>query len=195
MKSLGAVLVRGGMVVIALCATAGCTYSIDTNIRSEPRWTEILPERSILPPNTRNRVKPSSCIAVMDIQDNSGAFSPRDLLNATEILRGRLSSSGRFAVVDKSRQEAKLRTLVKQSKRDSYLACVDEACQIPLGKALAADIVLRSTISCLGDGCQFAVELIDLAMEAAVGGGSADFDKSPSGLSAAMRSVVRQILD
>lgn len=137
--------------------------------------------------------QPRETLAVMDIQDNSGSFAAGHIASATEMLRGRLSSTGRFAVIDKSRQSEKLKQMLRAGKEESYQQCYDKQCQIPLGQALAADTILRSTISCLGDSCQLAVELIDLAKEASVGGGFADFNKSQPGLAQAIKDVVAEI--
>jgi hypothetical protein len=162
-------------------AHSGDAPAPDSSSSASPELAEILAERPV--------------VAVMDIQDNERVFDKSDNRSATEMLRGQFSASGQFVVIDTSRQEAKLRSLIDQRKRESHNPCVDDACQIPLGRALAADILIRSSISCLGDSCQFAIELIDLAKEAAVGGGTADFDQSPKDLGAAIKAVVRRIME
>jgi len=133
-------------------------------------------------------------VAVMEVQDNSSRISVGDLLAATEMLRGRLAASGRFVVIDKSRQQASLQKMVEERKKESYRECYDRSCQIPLGQALAADTILRSSISCLGDACQFSAELVDLAREASTGGGAADFDATAKGLAEAIKQVAQQII-
>jgi len=113
-------------------------------------------------------------IAVMEIEDTAQRFDAALIENATEILRSKLTATGRFVVIDKSRQHEKLKSLIKEEKRESYKECYDQKCQIPLGQALAADTILRSSISCINQNCVLSSELVDLAKEAAIRGGSAE---------------------
>ncbi len=130
-------------------------------------------------------------VAVLEIEDSSKSFDPSLLSNATEMLRGRLSATGRFVVIDKSRQAEMLRKLVKESKQESWKECYDNSCRIQLGQALSADTMLRSTISCIGEECQLSCELVDLAKEATIHGAAAEFDKKDTkGLLEAIRVVV-----
>ena len=114
-------------------------------------------------------------IAVMEIEDSTGAIPSAVLGNATEMLRGLLTSSGSFVVIDKSRQREKIQEMVKDERKESWKECYDQSCRIQLGQSLAADSILRTTISCLGKECYFSSELVDLAKEANVGGGTAGF--------------------
>lgn len=130
-------------------------------------------------------------VAVLEIEDSSKSFDPALLANATEMLRGRLSATGSFVVIDKSRQAEMLRKLVKESKQESWKECYDNSCRIQLGQALSADTMLRSTISCIGEECQLSCELVDLAKEATIHGATAEFErKNTKGLLESIRVVV-----
>ena len=118
-------------------------------------------------------------VAVMEIEDRAGALSRRDIEAATDILRGLLAASRRFVVVDKGRQGSALRRLVRREKKASYGACYDDGCQIPLGKALSADRIVRGYLSRLGGQLTLTAEVIDLAREASVGAGHARFAAEP----------------
>jgi len=135
-------------------------------------------------------------VAVMPVEDNSELFSHGSLENTTEILRGKLSASGSYIIIDKSRQNEKLKQIVKKEKKESYKKCYDKSCQIPLGQALSSDSILRSSITCLGTKCTLSCELVDLAKEAVVEGGSADFQyvkNNHSNLLEAIDKVVAQL--
>ncbi|MFO7735266.1 MAG: CsgG/HfaB family protein, partial [bacterium] len=133
--------------------------------------------------------KPKPKVAVMDIKDSSGSF-PEDILsNATEMLRGKLSSTGTFIVIDRSRQKEKLQDIIKKEKKESYEQCYDSSCQIPLGQALAADRILRTSISCLGNSCMLSTEMVDLAKEAVTEGSTASFQKDLEDLSSLIKSI------
>jgi hypothetical protein len=205
------------LVVMSWWSSAGCT--VDSRMkhlvrgsRTDRQWyaTRILPAkagyvpvRADAPTKTAGKVAPGpaaeippeerSILAVMDIEDTSGSVDKNWLDNAGEMLRGKLSATGYFVVIDKSRQQEKLKQIVRDQKKESYKACYDQQCQVPLGQALAADSILRTTISCLGDACMLSSELVDLEKEAAVSGGTADFNNSASELKTAIDSVVEQL--
>lgn len=137
-------------------------------------------------------------IAVMEIEDTAKRFDAALIENATEILRSKLTATGRFIVIDKSRQYEKLKALIKEQKKESYKECYDEKCQIPLGQALAADTILRSSISCLNQTCVLSSELVDLAKEATIRGGSTEFRydaDTPEALMPAIAAVVQQLTE
>jgi len=178
---------------LLLTALAGCSSltHINPSVQEDKEWREIGGGERAQPRNSM--VEDGLSVAVMDIQDTSSTFVEDTLRNATEMLRGRLSAAGRFIVIDKSRQEAKIKALVRTSKKESYAACYDKECQIPLGQALAADSILRSTVSCLGSSCQLSLELVDLAREASIGGAATDFEASPEGLAEAIREAATDL--
>ena len=130
-------------------------------------------------------------IAVMDVEDQSGTLDPNILKSATEYLRSKLVATGLYVVIDKTRQQEKLKGLIKDSKKESYMECFDKNCQVPLGQALAADNILRSSITLFADVYTMSTELVDLAKEATVAGLVADFDGSPKG----MRDAINKIID
>lgn len=133
-------------------------------------------------------------IAVMDVEDLSGTLDPNLLKSATEYLRSKLVATGLYVVIDKTRQQEKLKGIIKDSKKESYQECFDKNCQIPLGQALAADNILRSSITFFGGMYSIATELVDLAKEATVAGLVADFDGSPKGMRDAINKLIEDML-
>lgn len=139
-----------------------------------------------------------SKVAVMDIHDRSGKISDKIIENATEMIRGKLSSTGKFMVIDRSSQQKKMKTLIGNEKKESYKKNYDKESQIPLGRALAADSILRSTISCLGNDCMLSAELVDIAKEVSTSGGTSKFTYDATDLSSlisAIEDVVEQIAE
>ena len=86
-------------------------------------------------------------LAVMEFEDLSDKLSPQMLSGATEYIRGAFVSSNKFIVIAKERQE---KAMIKEMKKESYKSCNDKNCQIPLGQALSADTILRTTINFFG---------------------------------------------
>jgi len=105
-------------------------------------------------------------VAVMGLEDRTRSLSPGVVEALTDALRTELARGGRYGVIDKSRQAAALKRLVVEQKKESYKACYDSSCQIPLGQALAADSILRTKLTRVGSYDLLLAELVDLAKEA-----------------------------
>ena len=130
-------------------------------------------------------------LAVMEFEDKSGQLSENTLSNATEYIRGAFVASNKFIVIAKERQE---KAMIKQMKKESYKLCNDKNCQIPLGQALSADTILRTTITFFAKKYTITSEFIDLAKEATTKGAKATFDGSEESLNEALDSIVVQII-
>ena len=129
-------------------------------------------------------------LAVMEFEDLSGKLSKKMLSAATEQIRSKFVSSNKFIVIAKERQE---NAMIKQMKKESYKLCNDKKCQIPLGQALSADTILRTTINFFGGIYTITSELIDLEKEATIKGASANFDGGEKSLRIAIDNIVMQI--
>lgn len=129
-------------------------------------------------------------LAIMEFEDRSETFDQTMLSNAAEYLRSEFVGSDQFVVIAKERQE---KTLIKEMKKESYQMCKDKNCQIPLGQALSADTILRTTINYFGGVYTITAELIDLAKEATVKGAKFQFDGSEQGLMKAMNRITVQL--
>ena len=129
-------------------------------------------------------------LAVMEFEDLSGKLSKKMLSVATEQIRSKFVASNKFIVIAKERQE---NAMIKEMKKESYKACNDKNCQIPLGQALSADTILRTTITFFGGTYTITSELIDLEKEATTQGAEATFDGSEKSLKEAINSIVAQI--
>ena len=132
-----------------------------------------------------------SKLAVMEFEDLSGKLSKNILSRATERIRSKFVASNKFIVIAKERQE---KAMIKEMKKESYKACNDKNCQIPLGQALSADTILRTTINFFGDTYTITSELIDLEKEATIKGAEASFDGSEKSLNTALNDIVAQII-
>ena len=132
-------------------------------------------------------------LAVMSIEDQSGKLTEKITNSATTLLRAHLASSGEFIVIDEGRQQKMLEEIIEEKKKESYELCYDDKCQIPLGQALSADTILRSTITELGGTFSLSVELIDLAKEAVTKAANAEFDGTEQGISEAVKKIVNEL--
>lgn len=124
-------------------------------------------------------------VAVMEVRDLNAADPTRAIdpllrQNVGDQLRVFVAAGG-FSTIDRGAQESVLADHVAAAKADSYKSCYDERCQIELGKALAAQFILRSQITRFGSSCVLNGELIDLAKEIVVTAGAARGDCSDEG--------------
>lgn len=135
---------------------------------------------------------PLPIVAVFDLKDNSG--KAKNIIGSlTDYLRIKIAETRTMRVVDKTQQESELRALIQAQKKDSYKECYDESCQIPLGKELAADKILRGTISKVGKIYILSVELIDLATNTTAGAASVKSGGSEEDLLEAVEKVAEKI--
>lgn len=147
-------------------------------------------QQQATPAKPTNRPK----LAVMEIEDQAGKLGKDVAARGTDYLRATLNATKAFIVIDKSRQAEALMTVIVDSKKESYKDCYNQSCQIPLGQALAADTILRTSITRLASFCTLSSELVDLEKEAATGGGMAKFDCTEDGLSMAIEKLVPQLI-
>ena len=117
-------------------------------------------------------------LAVMDIQDRTGALSAEVIDNLTEYLRGLLAESGKYTVIDRSRQAKAIKDVLQKERKETHKACYERSCQVPVGRILAADQVLVTTFMKVGSQFMLKAEILRLDTEASSGGATArgDFD-------------------
>lgn len=101
-------------------------------------------------------------IAVFGIEDGSKKLKANDLSQLTAYLSGQVASGGAFKVVPQD----DLRAALTGKKADSYKACFDTACQIEIGKELAAEKTLHTRIVAIGSQCALTATVYDLRTSA-----------------------------
>lgn len=146
-------------------------------------------------PKSNRRVEDRIKLAVMDLHDKLGVLQTALENNITDYLRVVAGGTGLFIVIDRTRQEESLRQMVKESKKESYKACYDTQCQIPLGMAVAADSILRSEVTRFGKSYILTLELVDLAREATVASATAKCNGTEEGFATAVEAAVKDLED
>ncbi|MBN2497027.1 MAG: hypothetical protein JXR96_20715 [Deltaproteobacteria bacterium] len=121
-------------------------------------------------------------VAVFDLEDRTEVLEPEARRDLAEYLRNRLAASGRFEVVARARMRERLLAEKGESHRD----CFDSACQIELGKALAAQATISASLLRVEDGCTLTATLYDLKRETAGAGAS---ERSACSMKALMASI------
>jgi hypothetical protein len=132
--------------------------------------------------------RPSHIVAVFDVQDPSGQLGERGVDQLTEYLATQLAAAGLRVV-----PRAQLRARLLEEKKSSYRQCVDESCQIELGKAVAAQKTVATKILRAGGQCAVTAMLYDLKSEATERAASVDTSCAEGSLLAAMRELARKL--
>lgn len=126
-------------------------------------------------------------VAVFEVQDKGAPLSERARDALTDFLAARLTSTGAYRTVPRSQIRERLTRL----KTESYKDCYDQACQIELGRELAAEKAVSTRVAVLAGRCQVTLELYDLSSAATEFAHTARSDCSEAGLFAAMNESIR----
>jgi hypothetical protein len=98
-------------------------------------------------------------VAVFEVQAKSVPSIKQETLEAmTDFLNARLAASARFRTVPRAQIKQRLNRL----KVESYKECYDQACQIELGRELAANKSLSTKVVRAEQRCVLTLELYDL---------------------------------
>ena len=81
----------------------------------------------------------------------------------TEYLSAQVGQKLRYKVAPREQ----LRERLGATKKESYKQCYDRSCQIEMGKALAANKTVSTTLIRIGSKCVFNATVMDLKTEAA----------------------------
>lgn len=135
-------------------------------------------------------------LAVMDLEDLSGKLSEETLTGASEYFRIIFAQTNRYIIISKDRQKEQISGLRKKYNTDpTYKSCTDKNCQIQLGQALSADLIVKTSVSFFAGSYTLASELIDLEKEATIIAATEDYDGSPQALKTAIKNIVDKIVE
>ena len=128
-------------------------------------------------------------VAVFDIQTKGVTLTAEATDRITELLAALIVSNTRFSVIPRAQITSRLR----EQKLESYRKCYDQACQIEIGKELAAAKVISTKIIKVGDECLLSMTLFDLKTATAERGSTAQGPCGEKGLSAALLKAIRAL--
>jgi TPR repeat protein len=102
-------------------------------------------------------------VAVFEIEDTSGTRAlPKSLISSLgDYLEGQLAEGGVYQVVPRET----LRQQLAAAKKESYKSCFDDACQLEIGKAVAAEKTLSTRLIRIGEFCILKASMFDLRKE------------------------------
>lgn len=127
-------------------------------------------------------------IAAFDIESRGADLNAKTLENLTLYLSARLTERG-FQVVPRD----EVRRVLSDEKAESYKSCYDQACQIEVGKELAASRTLSTQILAIAGTCQVTSVLYDLRTTTTEGAVTVEAQCTEQALLEAIRSVAARI--
>jgi len=130
-------------------------------------------------------------VAVFEVEDRSRVTDAATIAALTDQLATQLVERRAFRVVP----AADLRARLAEAKKASYQACVDERCQIELGKAVAADRTLSARILRVGEGCTINGVVYDLKTEATERAASVRGGCTPEALVAGIERLAAKLAE
>jgi hypothetical protein len=143
------------LVGLLFTACAGSSHHAAT----QPTAVERPPARTTATrPTATTR---DTIVAVFDIEDSSNQFDPKTTDQLTEYLASRVNEVAGYRVIPR----VQVRERLQQEKAEGYKACYEQACQIELGKALAAQKSLATKVLQVGSACLMTATLYDLKTE------------------------------
>jgi hypothetical protein len=133
--------------------------------------------------------KKKMTIAVFAVEDVSRRLGKSLPTQLAEYLGTLLMKKGGYALIPQDHLQKRLAT----TKAESYRSCYDNACQIELGKALAAEGVVNTKILHVGGTCAITSTLYDLKTESAVKAATAETTCNERDLLGALKSIADQL--
>jgi len=127
-------------------------------------------------------------VAVFDMEDRGSGLDKEVLANLTDYLASLLAEGG-YQVIPRDQ----IRERLTGEQKESYKACYDQACQIELGRELAAQKVLATQILKIGKTCQVTSNLYDLKRTATELAANASADCDVDSLLGAVRTVAAKL--
>ena len=127
-------------------------------------------------------------IAVMGVQDKSEALDGHLLGQLQAYFTARLGYYGYRTVPTEQ-----INAAIKELQRESFRPCYDEACQIEIGRALAAQRTVAPSILQIGELCVAAAGVYDLKTEAATDAATEETGCTPKALMEGFDRVARRL--
>ena len=102
--------------------------------------------------------QPPAVVAVFLIENRGSPLTEQELVSLTDYLGTKLGETGKYRIIPRDEIRARLTA----EKKKSFKECVDQSCQIEIGRELAAQLTVNSSISRVGSQCIITAAMFDL---------------------------------
>lgn len=127
-------------------------------------------------------------IAIFDIEDQGSGLSEESLSRLTNYLSVLLAEGG-FQVVPRDQ----IRQRLLEVKKESHQSCYDQACQVELGRELAAQFSVSTQIIRIGDQCRLTASFYNLRKATTSKAASARAECTEKSLGNAAEKLAKQL--
>ena len=97
-------------------------------------------------------------VAVFLIENRGSPLTGQELVSLTDYLGTKLGETGQYRIIPRDEIRARL----TREKKKSFKECVDQSCQIEIGRELAAQLTVNLSISRVGSRCIITAAMFDL---------------------------------
>ena len=132
--------------------------------------------------------EPAPIVAVFLMESRGSPLSGDELVGLTDYMSTLLGAKGRFQIIP--RGEIRKRLVDQKSK--SHKSCYDRACQIEIGRELAAQYTINSSITKVGSRCLITAQLFDLSKAITEATASEKVSCDPDELIEGVESIAEQ---
>ena len=101
---------------------------------------------------------PPPVVAVLDVRDQGRRLKEGMVGQLSEYIATKLAQQGTYKVVPRTQ----VRSALEEMKAESFSDCFDESCQVELGKALAANKTVSTSLVGAGNDCALTIAVFDL---------------------------------
>ena len=129
-------------------------------------------------------------VAVFEVE-NAAQLGASDVSSLTDLISALIAASGAYKVAPGS----ELKKALKAKKAESLSSCYDEACQIEIGKEVAAAKSLSTKLSRVGDQCLVTMQLFDLREGASGKGSTSRAGCDAKALLSSVEKATKELLD
>jgi len=132
--------------------------------------------------------KEKPIIALFDIEDQGSGLNQEQLARLTQYLAVHLAEKG-YQIIPRDQ----IRKRILELKKESYKSCYDQACQVELGRELAAQVSVSSKIIRIGDQCNMTATFYDLRRAATSRAASVKGECSEASLGKAIEKIAVEL--
>ncbi len=124
-------------------------------------------------------------VAVFEIENRGTSLTKDELIALSDYLGNKFAEQGNYQIIPRD----EIRKRILSQKEASYKACYDQHCQIEIGRELAAQFTVSSSVSKVGTICLVNSALYDLRMAATAKTATAEGGCTPEELFGALKKV------
>jgi TolB-like protein len=132
---------------------------------------------------------PAPIVAVFMMESRGSPLKGDELVGLTDYMATKLGEGGQFQIIPRD----EIRKRLVAARLDSHKDCVEQSCQIEIGRELAAQYTISSTISRVGNKCLITGQLYDLRKAATAGSATSKKDCQADNLIIGVEEIVSKL--